>query len=176
MSQPISENAVLVRSELPAFLKICENPTSRDAAEAENHALDVARHTRDVLASYLPDGPVGATPLREHLPRTMNAVFREEMRARGIDPSILYRIRNGSQKRVTRRNFERIAIALEHPELDDQPEIPVCEIAGDVMRAAYVFYGRGEREAGEAASLWYAAYADRDRSDPRLSDLPDEVL
>jgi hypothetical protein len=193
---------VLLSEHWP-FLELHENPGSRECAQAENDLLEVARHTRDVLAPLLPQGSfpddsledelVDAAPLRAalraELPEGMDAAFLERTcrPGNGIYPRLLFRIRREGS-RTTRRNFERVALAIDrqdliYTELPEPPKpipvdeiagIPIHEIAGCVLMAVGDLHRRGKREAAKAAWLWHRDYARR-RERP-LSDLPDEAL
>jgi hypothetical protein len=169
MSHPVSDEVLSARDFAKALgylLALREHPSSREIAEAENFMVGVAGHTCDALARYVSDDRADvAAQLRELLPETMDADFREKARQVGIASSVLYRFRNGSVPPP--ENLERIADLHGRSDLVTEPDIPKDEIQGDVMRAAYDLFHRGKRELDRrkrkailelagAAAAWYA--------------------
>jgi hypothetical protein len=174
MSQAICEDAVILPSAFFPFLSVCENPSSGEAARAANFTVAVAEHTLKVLFS----DPAIAAELRELLPETLDAVYRENMREHGVADSVLYRFKHGSVP--SRENLERIADALERQDLVSELEIPAHEFRDHVLKTVDDFHRRGEHEAAQLALAWcdrvaMAAFTGRPVPDCELSDLPDGI-
>jgi hypothetical protein len=158
MSQRVFEDAVVLPSKLWPYLKLRENPSSRDRAEAENFPVDNAKYTLGVLTSFSPDGAAVAAQLCELLPKELDAVLREKMRQHGVASSALYRLRDGSG--LSQENLERIAIALGRPDVVAGPGIPALELRDDVLRAANIAERHGRRGAAHSARAWCTRVAD----------------
>jgi hypothetical protein len=189
MSQAIDDNAVVLPSKLSPWskpptpwMKLRENPSSRDIAKSENYFLEISQYRRDSLAWYLPASSDEAALLRELLPKTMDATFRERMRECGVVDSVLYRFRDGSEP--SRKNLEGIAVGLGRPDVVAEPatppweRIPPWEFTSAVRKAADDLSRSGNREDARAALVWYQRVADAVRAyddSVTLSDLPANV-